>query len=376
MCPDFEKVWIVMNSAVGLTKTSNVEQPTEDKWIVIVDNASQATTTWWTAVDVLWSRGGHELAYCLSHYLDTLSISRWNNNCHNDFGILTEWSGMLSASLPVRLVCLCEQLQVNVVRWTPEMRGGLLCWVEDRELLKLVRKFESLSQAQTSNKYRQSKFEKFGVAKWKSWAHARLCLGAEERLVPILVQMCSRQDYTAARTTLCQRSQTAGRNNRDTHSFARWKWRLLWLQCRVWDMTAKWNGMSNLQMDAVIVNDECNAFRMLRRAAHGPARFYFELFSIWMSEATYYTGWLCFGIDGIWSYQDPGEKYCLASTDWWQLVRLKCGPATCKVYEFWKWICKMFRNENRATMKFDCTSHNNYLCDSIADVMAQVLLGI
>ena len=26
-------------------------------------------------------------------------------------------------------------------------------------------------------------------------------------------------------------------------------------------MTAKWNGMSNLQKDAVIVNDECNAFR-------------------------------------------------------------------------------------------------------------------
>ena len=148
-----------------------------------------------------------------------------------------------------------------------------------------------------------------------------------------------------------KQSQTAGRNNEDTHSFARWKWRLHWLQCRVWDMTAKWNGMSNLQMDAVIVNDECDAFRMLRRAAHGPARFYSELFSIWMSEATYYTGWLCFGIDGIWSYQDPGEKYYLASTDWWQLVRLKCGPATCKVYEFWKWICKMFRNENRARMK-------------------------
>ena len=90
---------------------------------------------------------------------------------------------------------------------------------------------------------------------------------------------------------------------------------------------------------------------MLRQAAHGPARFYFELFSIWMSEATYYTGWLCFGIDGIWSYKDPGEKYCLASTDWRQLVRLNSGPATCQVYEFWKWICKMFRNENRATMK-------------------------
>ena len=38
------------------------------------------------------------------------------------FGILTQWSDMLSASLPVRLVCLYEQPNENVVHWTPETR--------------------------------------------------------------------------------------------------------------------------------------------------------------------------------------------------------------------------------------------------------------
>ena len=38
------------------------------------------------------------------------------------FGILTQWSDRLSASLPVRLVCLYEQPNENVVHWTPETR--------------------------------------------------------------------------------------------------------------------------------------------------------------------------------------------------------------------------------------------------------------
>ena len=40
---------------------------------------------------------------------------------------------------------------------------------------------------------------------------------------------------------------------------------------RVWDMTAKWNGMSNQQMDVVII------------------QFYFELLLTWMSEGRYTT---------------------------------------------------------------------------------------
>ena len=38
------------------------------------------------------------------------------------FGILTKRSDMLSAPLPVRLVCLYEQPHDNVVHWTPETR--------------------------------------------------------------------------------------------------------------------------------------------------------------------------------------------------------------------------------------------------------------
>ena len=42
--------------SIRATKTSNVERPTEDELIVIVNHASQATTQWWNVVDVLWSR--------------------------------------------------------------------------------------------------------------------------------------------------------------------------------------------------------------------------------------------------------------------------------------------------------------------------------
>ena len=139
-------------------------------------------------------------------------------------------------------------------------------------------------------------------------------------------------------------------------------------------MTEKWNGMSNQQMDAVIMNEKCGASRIAATSGARPAQFYFELFSTWMSEE-----WNTTADNALELMVFDPTKTRVKSTVLHQLTdgNWFVSNADQQLVMSTSFEVNMQNVSERKSRdnEIDCTSRYN-LCDSIADVMARVLLGI